>query len=220
MNPLYILLVTLIILSSCIEDRIKFEEPQPSNQKDLKRIPKKLRGTYFSTSDSTYLAINDITIIDCMNAEFRTLKDSLDIEIDSTKIVNQSSNSIKVEYGKIALLLKTYGDSIFVKYSYRDTLFEISERQILRRLKGHYFLNYMWSETNWRVRRLTFENDLLTFSKVRLPKDITSLQEITNVRTIESDSGKVIGYKLKPTRGEMKKLMKQSFSETKSYKKR
>ncbi|MEO9477103.1 MAG: hypothetical protein ABJG41_16275 [Cyclobacteriaceae bacterium] len=218
MKKLTLSILLVLTLMAC-EDRIKFEEPQPSNQRDLKKIPRKLRGTYFSTSDSTYLVINDVTIIDCMNAELRILKDSLDIEIDSTKIVNQSSDGIKVEYRKIALLLRTYGDSILVNYTYRDTLFEISERQVLRRLKGHYFLNYMWSETNWKVRRLTLENNQLTFSKVRLPEDITSLQEITNVNTIESDSGKVIGYKLKPTKGEMRKLVKQGFSETKSYKK-
>ena len=59
----------------------------------------------------------------------------------------------------------------------------------------------------------------LSFSKVRIPEDITVLKEITELEEIKSDSGKVIGYKLKPTRRELKQLMKHSFTETKTYKK-
>ena len=62
MNKVIILLSLVIALGSC-EDSIKFEEPQPRNQNDLKRIPKQLHGLYQSRFDSTYLTINEVTIV-------------------------------------------------------------------------------------------------------------------------------------------------------------
>lgn len=218
MNRTFALVLLILTIGSC-EDSIKFEEPQPPNQSDLKRIPKQLRGFYQSTSDSTYLTINERAIIDWTEIQFRTLRDSLDIEIDSTKIVREATDYIEVIDGKYNLGFKLFGDSVLVDYSYRDTLFEISDRHILRRFKGHYFLNYKRSETNWSVRRLTLNKKKLSFSKVRIPEDIETLKEITEVKEIKSDSGRVTGYKLNPSRKELKKLMKLSFSETKTYKK-
>lgn len=219
MNKLILSLLLGLTLLAC-EDSVKFEEPQPPEKKDLNQIPRRLRGTYFSTSDSIFLTINKTQIIEWVDIETRTLIDSLDIEIDSTKISEQTPDSIQISEGMYNLNFKFLsGDSVIVYYSYRDTLFEISHEHLLRRFKGHYFLNYRRTENDWRIRRLTLDKDELSFSRVRIPEDITQLNEITEVEEIKSDSGKVVGYKLKPTRKELKQLMKHSFSDTKKYKK-
>ena len=80
-------------------------------------------------------------------------------------------------------------------------------------------MNYRRTDNDWRVRRLTLDKDDLSFSRVRIPKDITQLKEITEVEEIKADSGKMISYKLNPTRKELKRLMNHSFYDTKKYKK-
>ena len=218
MDRTFSLMLIILILVSC-EESIKFEEPQPSNHVNLTRIPKQLQGSYYSISDDTYLTINDQVIVDWTDSKYKTLIDSLTLEIDSTKIKEETDDFVNIVDGRYKLNLHLFGDSVLVHYSYRDTLFEISDRHILRRFKGHYFLNYKKSETNWKVRRLTLNKKELSFSKVRIPADITTLQQVTGMQEIKSDSGKVVGYKLKPTRKELKKLMKHNFSETKTYRK-
>lgn len=215
----FVLTLIILALNGCEGTYVKFEEPQPESQTNLKRIPKQLRGSYISTYDSTYLTIDDQAIVDWTDIKYKTLTDSLDLAIDSTKIEERTSDFINIIDGKYKLNLKRFGDSVLVHYSYRDTLFKISDRHILRRFKGHYFLNYKKSDANWKVRRLTLNRKELSFSKVRIPEDIATLQQITEIQEVKSDSGKVIGYKLNPSKKELKKLMKHSFSETKTYRK-
>jgi hypothetical protein len=217
MKKLCVSILIVLLLGSC-DDSIRFEEPQPSNQPNLRHIPKQLRGSYFSSSDSTQLTINDHVIIDWTDVELKIHKDSLDFEIDSTQIVEQSHDFIKINDGKFKIGLKFFEDSVLFNYSYRDTIFEISDRHILRRFKGHYFLNYKRSDGNWKVRKLSLKKRELSFSKVRIPEDIDALKQITEIQEVKSDSGRVIGYNLNPSRKELKQLMKHSFSETKTYK--
>jgi hypothetical protein len=217
MNKLTHALLLCFALLAC-EDSVKFETPQPPDKNDLNQIPRRLRGTYFSTSDSTFLSITETQIIEWFDIESRSLIDSLDFEIDSTKITEQTSDSIQIVEGKLNLNLKFISaDSVIVYYSYRDTVFEISQEHLLRRFKGHYFLNYKRAENDWRIERLTLDKDELAFSRVRIPEDITALKEITEVEEIKSDSGRVVGYKLNPSRKELKELMKHSFSASKTY---
>jgi len=215
MNKLILSILLILTLLAC-EDRIKFEEPQPPGKNDLRQLPGKLQGTYYSTSDSTFLTITDTQIIEWVDIVTKSLIDSLDI--DSTLIDQQTSDSVRIIDGKYNLTFKFLSaDSVTVYYSYRDTIFNISDEHLIRRFKGHYFLNYKRTDNDWKVRRLTLDKNELTFSRVRIPEDISDLKEITEVQEIKSDSGKVVGYKLNPSKKELKKLMKHRFSETKSY---
>ncbi len=214
----FLTFLLLIILVACNEP-IRFEQPQPARQRNLNKIPRQLRGTYLSTSDSTYLTIDQQVIVDWADVEVIALRDSLDLDIDSADIAEMSDSVIQVIYGDRNLNIMLMGDSAKVHYFYRDTIFEISDEQLVRRYKGHYFLNYRKGKYNWRVRKLTLENKLLSFSEIISPKDITNLKEITEVKEIRSDSGKVIGYKLNPTRKELRKLMKHNFGDVATYRK-
>lgn len=214
------LFIFIIVLLTGCEDTIKFEEPQPANKANLKQIPKKLRGTYIEEADKLNLTIDSKAIVEWLDVSYKTTKDSLDFEIDSSKIVSQNNTKIQLNEGGLNLNLDFFStDSIAVHYTYRDTIFSISDEHILRQFKGHYFLNYKRGEGNWKVRRLTLKNGNLSFAKVNLPDDITELKEITDLKEIEADSGKNMGYKLKPSKKELKQLMERSFTETKTYKK-
>ena len=214
----YSVICTLLLLVGSCEDSVTFEQPQPINQPDLSSIPTKLQGSYFSKDDSTYLTITEVSIIDWADMVLNTLTDSLDdLEIDSSQIVSQTRERTILQDDQYKLDIKIRGDSAFVSLFYRDTIFEISQEHVLRRFKGHYFLNYE-QPTDWKVRLLRMKGGKLSFSKVRKPEDIADLEQITEVEEIRSEDGKVKGYKLNPSKRELRKLMRKSFSETKVYK--
>ena len=218
MNKILCLILIAVTLQSC-GDLVKFEEPQPTGKNNLNDISKKLRGTYLSVSDSSFLTINKQTIVKWIEADIRTLIDSLDIEIDSSKISSKSDNLIEITDSEFKLTFEFEGDSVFGHYSHYDTIFRISENHILRKFKGHYFLNYKRSEDNWNVRKITLNKGVLTFSEISVPEDIEKIQQITDVKEIKSDSGQVVGYKINPSRKELKKLLNQNFTESETYKK-
>ncbi len=212
-----LLLLICLTFFAC-EDTVKFVKPQPAGSKDLGEIPKKLLGTYFSASDSMHLTITEHAMLKWMEIDGVMLIDSLDIELDSTKIVKQTPDFTQAIGDNYEIMLSFFSpDSVWIHYSFHDTLFAISDQQVLKKFKGNYFLNYEKGEDSWQVRRLTLEKGELLFSKVKLPEDIEKVKELTELQEVTSDSGKVVGYKLKPTRKELKKLMKSSFLETSSY---
>jgi len=211
-----VICVLLFLVGSC-EDSVTFEQPQPLSQPDLNSIPSKLQGSYFSEDDSTYLTITDAVMIEWVDMEFETPVDSLDdLDIDSTQIVSQSDDLTVVEDEDYKLEINIREESAHVSLAYRDTIFQLSDQHVLRRYKGHYFLNYK-QESDWKVRLLRLKRRQLSFSKVRKPEDISELQQITDIQEIKSDDGKVKGYKLNPSKRELRKLMKHSFSETEVY---
>ena len=53
-----VILLNTLLLISCKEPPITFEEAQPENIKNINKIPSKLRGTYLAASDSTKLIIS------------------------------------------------------------------------------------------------------------------------------------------------------------------
>ncbi|MEM6829961.1 MAG: hypothetical protein AAF551_05565, partial [Bacteroidota bacterium] len=149
MNKLALSILLSLTLLAC-EERLKFEEPQPPDKNDLNQLPRKLRGIYLSTSDSTFLTITETEIIEWVDIVTKSLIDSLDLDIDSTLINEHTPDSIQIIDGKFNLSFKFLTeDSVTVYYSYRDTIFQISNEHLLRRFKGHYFLNYRRTDNDW-----------------------------------------------------------------------
>lgn len=215
LNKAIIYLLLILAVSAC-ENPIKFEEPQPVDQSDLKKIPKRLRGNYQSDSGDTFLSISDSKIIEWSKFAHRLLIDSLDI--DSELINEYSPETVQLIEGKYNLTIQLLpNDSVLVDYFYADTIFDIRSENLLRKFKGHYFLNYQRNDDTWRVRRLTLKKKELSFGSIRIADDIEKLKAITEIEEIKSDSGKVIGYQLNPTRKELKQLMKLQFREGKKY---
>jgi len=206
-------------MTSCSDNSFRFEEPQPLNQPNLIKIPKKLRGTYYASNDSTYLYITSKDIIKQKKFSFSGLTDSLDIEIDSTKITyyNQDHLSASEDGFKLDLFLKN--DSAFVQFSMTDTIFSLSSNQILRKYKGHYFLNRLRRNGFWRIEKIDISRKSLSFSTLRIPDDITSLSEITAIEPVTNSEKKIVAYQLNPSKKELKKLMKKTFRTTGKYRK-
>lgn len=216
MNKLIFIAVITLLLGACAEP-IRFEQPQPANKKDLATIPKKLRGKYQSRSDNAYLTITANNVVEQVTFQTKTIIDSLDIEIDSTYITNRTPNSFQLTHKNQRFDFNFFSkDSVLVNYSYQDTIFSISPQQLLRRFKGHYFLNYA-HKTGWSVRCMTFKKGELSFSEISTKEDIDKLKEVTATEMIGTDSTQSTNYILKPDRQELKRLLKQHFAITKRY---
>lgn len=201
------------------DDGFRFEEPQPAHKPNLKKIPGRLIGKYLRSDSSRHLIIDPQHIIEWENLELKLHIDSLDLEIDSTQLPANPQEFIELLDGSHQVNLQFIeGDSVLVRYNYRDTLFTISEYNVIRRFKGHYFLNRSREgRVTWSVDLLTLKKRKLSLSDINIPKDITSLEEITEIEKRVGPSGRLKGYKLKPTRRELNKLMDLGFTRTAEY---
>lgn len=198
-----IILATLILISC--GDLVRFEEPQPEGKSNEKRIPKKLIGQYVSLNDSLKLTITEGLIIKYGIVDFRDKIDSLDkSEIRNDTAYSGTDNNMKFD-------IVVRGDSTFQRWSYYDTLLNVSRGDILRKYKGHYFLNGQISKNNWRVTTLARIDNGLTLGEISTINDINNLRELTETK---SDSS----FSFKPTKRELKKFLKsKGFSDKDTF---
>jgi hypothetical protein len=80
---------------------------------------------------------------------------------------------------KSTRLIRRLGDSILVDENYYDTLFRISESNILRQDRGYLFLNYQVDVADYRVKLLYTDNSgFLCLSK---PQNMTSIETLEEI---------------------------------------
>jgi len=114
--------------------------------------------------------------------------------------------------------LKVYADSfVILKESTKErTVHKLSEFFILKKWKGSYFINIRKpNDMYWTVVFITTDKDkkmaigMLSFSDNNLDK-IDALGKITSVEIIKDEDGNVKNYIIKPTKRELKKIIKNS----------
>jgi hypothetical protein len=111
------------------------------------------------------------------------------------------------------------GDTINASQTYIDTIFQISENQILKKFKGSYFLNFKENENFWNVSRLDINKDILLIGQIT-PSDTLLRFDfvVKNEEFNKSDSTTTTEYSINPSKKEFKKLMKSnSFKESECY---
>lgn len=64
-------------------------------------------------------------------------------------------------------------------YTVTDTLFNLKQNDILRKLKGYYFLNVANEDKNWNVTKLKFKNNIVSLNDIRTEEEINILEEVT-----------------------------------------
>lgn len=199
-----IILLATLILVSC-GDLVRFEEPQPAGRSNEKRIPQKLIGQYLSLDDSSKLIIADGLIIKFSVSHFSDLVDSVEVKnIDGDTTFSGTEDKFRFE-----VVVKE--DSIFQHWGYYDTLFNLTEGDILRKYKGHYFLNDRISENSWRVMTLTKIDHGVTLGTISTKDDIDNLRAVT-----ETKSDTIFSFR--PTKTEMKKFLKgKGFSDRDTF---
>jgi hypothetical protein len=199
-----IIFLIIFILTACGE-LVRFETPQPEGQSDEKAIPRKLFGQYLALNDSSSLLISRDLIIRYSNYTFSEKIDSTDrAEIKGDTVYSGIDHKIQFD-------ITIKGDSTFQNWNYIDTLFHVSRGDILRKFKGHYFLNQRISSNYWIVTKLTRIQNGLTLGKVEKKEDIQMLRELTGIK---ADTV----FRFRPTKKELKRFIEENgFSSQDTY---
>jgi hypothetical protein len=202
-----ILAIALMLCFLSCDPLVTFTTPQPTGADNLSEIPNRLQGEYFSFDNGSVLRINEKVIQRSYDFEVKSHKDQLsnDEQLSGDTLFNMSTQRktpVKIE-----------GDSLITRFHFVDTIFQISEKNILRKFKGYYFLNMLYSENSWEVRKLQLSKGELTVSSIRGQDDIDHLKKIA-----ESANDTVPPYRFTANRKQLKKYIKdEGFSMTETF---
>lgn len=163
----------LLVLAAC-EAPATFDQPQPADTRDQERFPRRLQGAYLA-DDSTELLIDATTVLKKIDLELPLGP----ADIDSTLTI--LGDSIRVEDSGETFAFRRIGDTLMVHVLHTDTLFCIGEGQVLRKYRGHYFLNDLLDDGVWTVRKLTLKKGVLTLGTIADPADIRLMEEIAEL---------------------------------------
>ncbi len=161
---------------------VQFKEPQPLNVQVENKISKKWRGTYDAIKSNKQLVIdeqrfvlNSFLHLQGNRSEFE-LPDSLHNAADSILL-----HVLKKEYDFVYL----EKDTFYMTNVGRDTLFEISDHQILKKMKRRYFLNSSY-EQNWLVKCIEKHGDSLFFGTIFPGDTLLELDFAQKVEKVEN----------------------------------
>jgi Holliday junction resolvase len=152
---------------------VVFGEPQPDEVDNEPGFPARLKGKYRSLAEGNLLEISDRFIISTT-----VLKEKSSIsDLDSNLRLNGDTVYDMKTGSKTKVLLQ--GDSILSSFTYTDTVFRMNYDNVLRKFRGHYFLNTRFEGENWDVKKLSLEKGRLLVSSIRAKEDIEALETIT-----------------------------------------
>lgn len=208
------LALACLTLTTCGPD-VKFKDPQPRWEANLKFIPTHYQGTFKSPSDSTFLFIDSFLIKKEWRAIENMRRDSLEKEL---KIPIKNDTSFKY-YDKmltekstdyLLLTIKLNNDSARIRIKGSEILFTLSDSQLVRSYKKYCFLNYRTNDNYWLVKTLYLKDKFLDFSDLISSKELENMGNFTKVITIKDPtSGKVSEYRLNPSRRELRKILRR-----------
>lgn len=191
MNTKYIctLGLTATLLANC-GPSATFDETQPSGGSIEKSFSKKYQGKYLSKDSSSTLTISDNSITSEYQEFIETSIQDLDAnyKVIGDTLFNLTSNSKD-------LITSRNDSSIFSTHKQLDTIFKIEAGAVLKKYKGHYFLNKEYgANQKWQVNKLSLEKNILTYSSIMGEEDIDKLNDITN--TAKDTTATIVNYSL------------------------
>lgn len=189
-------LFTALFLFGC-DPAATFTKPQPEGGSELTSFPERLQGKYMAADQASVLAITDKLMIRNYDYDFKQHKDSIgkDFRLEGDTLLNLADGTKEV------VLLK--GDSIVEHVNWADTLFHIQENNVLKKFKGHYFLNSRYSDTAWTVRKVWLHKGELTVAGITNQDEVQKLKEITET------TADTISTNFSLTRRKFKQFVKQ-----------
>ena len=103
-------------------------------------------------------------------------------EIDSLEESKLTDGQLWIEGLKDPIPVNIEGDSVSGALTFRDTLFEVGENQVLKYFRGHHILNKRIDEDKWEVLVLSVDYDLnLRLSEAVMPEDYWC-QQLQNLK--------------------------------------
>ena len=191
-----LLFIILTFLAAC-EPQVTFDEPQPVDTENLKKFPSTMQGEYVSLGDNSILLIQDQTIQRIYDIDFKGLIDSLD---NNFKISGDTIFDLETDE---KYHIKRVGDTIIYNVYYVDTLFQINQDNIVRKLNGYYFINQSYNQDSWEVKKIQLSKGQLIISRVSAKLEIENLKNLT-----EAPQDTEPPYKISATKKQFKKFVR------------
>jgi hypothetical protein len=205
-NRLMVIMAFITVLFYCCNLSLTFKEPQPAGKKNENQFKNKYLGTYLSIDDSMIIHVYKNLIIGEGGEYFEYTKK----ELDSMTGFKLRNDTLFTPWTDSGMVIAFRYDTICGYKPTVDTIFRISDDNVLRYYKGSYFLNYKNSEKAWTVEKMGFDkNGYLVIARIKVPDEIEKLQEITKVEELRSEDSSVVKYTLQPTRKEFKEFLRK-----------
>jgi hypothetical protein len=170
-NPVILLIVIALSFFTACGPVVTFDEPQPAGADDITHFPRRFHGTYLSESGQSSLSVSETSIIRTTDYDLVIHPSQLD---SNQKISGDTLTDIETNDKTI---ISFAGDSILIPVFYTDTLFMISEVNVLRKFRGHHFLNILHEKAGWEVLDLTLSKGKLVLSEIS-SEGFANLKEI------------------------------------------
>ena len=170
---------SFLFFASC-DQSATFNAAQPEAGEQLTAFPANMKGFYFSADKESILTVSDSLVLRIYDFDMKLNKDSLP---DGFKLTGDTLSIFDFggynEKQKVSFLDK----STFVYHEhFGDTLFKLSEFEVLKKYKGYIFLNErVQTDSNkfeWEVRKIGMNKGLLTMDFVDEKKQIDKLVEL------------------------------------------
>jgi rRNA-processing protein FCF1 len=192
----------MFILITACEEPVKFIEPQPQGKSNLSSFPKRLIGIYKSVNDDYTIEISDKLIIRKFKSNIYLSK----TELDSSKNLQLKGNVLLDNDNNLSFKVTIQNDSITGFAIQTDSVFMITNDNVLRKFNGHYFLNTKL-DNGYFVQMLTPEGSgKLTISSIKK-------EELDNLKTIsaveEPDDSLLENYQFTLTKKEFKNFVNE-----------
>lgn len=192
------IIISFLALYSCKEPVVNFTKPQPSEKKNLSKLPNRVLGIYTNPELGYKLSVeSDLITKTFSNLDTVSIQDYTNIKKENTKLLTQLSDSVYV-----------------VKFSIIDTILNLRKGDVLRKLNQNYFLNTKNANENWNVSKLNFKRNYLILSEIFNESEIELLNEITNQTATDSIYPKTYSINKKQFKEFVKK---NGFSESEIY---
>lgn len=204
MKRIWIVLSLLCLLIAC-GPFIWFKVPQPEGAKNLSAFPVTLIANYTSVYDSALIRIEPHRIIKEYHENLILTKAEFREEVGDT--ISEDTSFLFTDNWNISI--KSSGDSVIVNSSKNEEIFRFSEHQLLRNYKNYYFLNFKDSNEYWKVKILKLEGDTLEFDNLLTEDDLRFIRNITTVEICNNSIHDQKEYFLKPTKRELRKILKR-----------
>ena len=199
----FVVILTLFIIGC--EPGLVYENAVPPGLDNLTEIPELYQGSFVCITDSTHVYVTDKAIIEEYYHQFVTSIDKID-ESGNCVIVGRG---IHFKDQQVCVPFEYISDRLVTGKIYKvDTLFSISEKQVLRSYKGHLFFNYQMPQGNWVATMLTpTDNAGFKFRLLDMKEDVSQIKAAsTHVATRELKDDKT-QYVINPTLVEFDKIM-------------
>lgn len=185
---------------SCVPN-MYFDEPQPTKDNNEFMFKHKYQGVYESLTDSSILIVSEFKIVQKWDYILKFSKHDL----DSIEDINFKNETLNYRDVGITFTVKVDGDSAIVRVQSKETIFHISNSNILRYYKNTYFLNYRNSNNLYKVKILDLnrKGELIFKSLQTGSQSISSLKEIITIDSLNKND-----YTVKPSKREIRKLLR------------